>query len=55
MLAINLGRLGYITGFSAEYATQALQAAIDNQLIEDQRLRLAIAWGDQRAPPSTKR
>ena len=49
MLAINLGRLGYITGFSAEHATQALQAAIDGQLIEDQRLRLAIAWGDQRA------
>ena len=49
MLAINLGRLGYITGFRAEQATQALQAALSGKLVEDMRLRLSIRWGDNQA------
>jgi NAD+ kinase len=47
MVAINLGRLGYITGFSAQEARQALQALIDGELIEEARLRLSVNWGEQ--------
>ena len=49
MVAINLGRLGYITGFSAQEAQQALQAVIDEELIEETRLRLSVSWGDQKS------
>ena len=49
ILAINLGRLGYITGFGAEQATQALEAALTGELIEDMRLRLSIRWADNQA------
>lgn len=49
ILAINLGRLGYITGFGAEQATQALEAALDGTLVEDMRLRLSIRWAEHEA------
>ena len=49
ILAINLGRLGYITGFRAEQATQALEAALTGELVEDMRLRLAIGWAEHQA------
>jgi NAD+ kinase len=47
MVAINLGRLGYVTSFTAEMACDALDALVAGTLIEDQRMRLRVRWGDQ--------
>jgi len=49
MVAINLGRLGYITSFSADQARFALTAAASGALVEDVRLRLSVRWAGHEA------
>ncbi len=49
MVAINLGRLGYISSFAPNQAQDALRAAASGQLVEEMRLRLQVNWGDQQA------
>jgi NAD+ kinase len=43
ILAINLGRLGYLTPFSSEDAEQALLDALGGRLREEARMRLAVS------------
>jgi NAD+ kinase len=46
MVAINLGRLGYITSFAASEAKEALTNAAAGAVVEETRLRLQVSWGD---------
>jgi NAD+ kinase len=43
VLAINLGRLGYLTPFSSEGAEQAVLDALAGRLREEMRMRLSVA------------
>jgi len=44
VLGINLGQLGFLTGFPPEESRQALAAALAGQLAVSERMRLAIAF-----------
>lgn len=44
VLGINLGSLGFLTGFTASEATQSLEAAIADKLPRSQRMRLAVTY-----------
>lgn len=52
LLAINLGRLGYVTGFTAEQATEALDALVAGELTEEARLRLSVMHGGEDLGPA---
>ncbi|HEU0032312.1 MAG TPA: NAD(+)/NADH kinase [Kofleriaceae bacterium] len=44
VLGINLGALGFLTGFSAAEAKPAIEAALANALPREQRMRLAVKF-----------
>jgi NAD+ kinase len=44
VLGINLGQLGFLTGFPAEDAQSALEAALAGKLRREQRMRLAVKF-----------
>lgn len=51
VLGINLGSLGFLTGFTASEATQSLEAAIANKLPRSNRMRLAVRYMRTGADP----
>ena len=44
VLGINFGQLGFLTGFHASDAKQAIDAAINNRLPREERMRLAVKF-----------
>ncbi|MEO7734536.1 MAG: NAD(+)/NADH kinase, partial [Kofleriaceae bacterium] len=42
VLGINLGQLGFLTGFAPEHARQALTDALNGKLAHTRRMRLAV-------------
>src|SRR3954463_102242 len=44
VLGINLGQLGFLTGFAPETATEHLEAALGGRLARTQRMRLAVTF-----------
>lgn len=54
VLGINLGSLGFLTGFSTEQARPAIAAAIAGKLPLDERMRLAVRFVRHGAEPVTR-
>lgn len=51
VLGINLGQLGFLTGFAPSHAKQSIADAIDGKLTETRRMRLAVTFRRQGAEP----
>jgi len=51
VLGINLGQLGFLTGFAPETATEHLEAALGGRLARTQRMRLAVTFKRSGAAP----
>jgi NAD+ kinase len=54
VLGINLGQLGFLTGFAPSHAKQALLAAIGGQLGEIRRMRLQVTVRRHGAPAAVR-
>lgn len=51
VLGINLGQLGFLTGFRPEEAESALERALAGKLTATQRMRIAVTYRRDGAPP----
>lgn len=51
VLGINLGQLGFLTGFAPSAAKQSIEEAIAGKLTETRRMRLAVTFRRQGAEP----
>lgn len=54
VLGINLGQLGFLSGFPASDARQALNAALANELPREERMRIAVRFCREGAAPITR-
>ena len=54
VLGVNLGQLGFLTGFAAADAKPTLEAAIAGKLPREQRMRLAVTFHRAGAEPVTR-